>query len=143
MAIRAPQGLRESESKLWRRVVDEFGRENLEPSDTSLVLGLALLYGRLDDIRTLLYTQQQAESAEGDAKREMPYLLERTVRGMTTNPLIAHERETIKEIRLLHERLSKIIDGRTGSRDGPASLSAMRRRLEDDAPRPRQRPRAV
>lgn len=141
MALRAPQGLRPAESKLWKRVVAEFGADHLEASDAPLVLGLALLYGRLDDLRSLLFSQQTASASKGDDRRELPYLLEKTSRGTTTNPLISHERETIREIRLLHERLSKVIGERGAGVGGPASLAQMRRRLEE--PETTRRPRAV
>ena len=136
-APKMPTGLRPAEQKAWKRVVDEFGADSLEPSDTSLLLGMAILYARFDDLRALLYRQEGDTKRRGKARRQLPYLLEGTARGVTTNPLVGHERETIKEIRLLHERIDKLISERRGSRapERPKSLREVRESLHAVPPR--------
>lgn len=135
MAITPPASLAHRERVTFRRIVAQFGADNLEPSDTMLVRDLAVLDCRLDDIRA------EIERQRSDKDRELPYLLAQNSRsGTSANPLIGHERELVVELRRLHERLSKVIADRTGI-GGPASLDRMRQQLADTKPRPR--PRAV
>jgi phage terminase small subunit len=114
-APRIPSTLRKEEKAAWRRIVaDVGGRDVLDPSDEPILRSLAVLVARGENLRRAL------EDAD---------LLIETQRGAWTgNPLLGHERETIKEIRLLHERLMKAIAGRGGQKK-PASLASMRRDL--------------
>ena len=122
-APRVPSTLRNSEKAAWRALVAEIGTEVLEPSDTPLLRSLAILTARLDDLREYLARQS-------GPKGSLEYLMTETVRGVTGNPLLGHERETIKEIRLLHERLQRVASERgAGRNDGPKTLSQMRANL--------------
>ena len=124
--LRMPSGLRKEEQAAWRELVDEFGgRDVLQASDRTLLRSMALLLARLEDIRAYL--------AKGASRKRDPlgYLTALTARGFTSNPLISQERETIKELRLLHERMERLLAGRGSSRnEKPKSLSDMRRSLQ-------------
>jgi phage terminase small subunit len=124
MTARMPAGLRKEEQRAWREIVEEFGGNDvLQPSDRTLLRSMALLTARLEDIRSYL--------ALGAGKKDpLGYLVAITARGFTSNPLISQERETIKELRLLHERMAKIHAGRGSARnDRPKNLSEMRKSL--------------
>ena len=109
-APRVPATLRDSEKAAWRSLVTEFGSDVLEASDTPLLRSLAILTARLEDLREYLARQS-------GPKHSLEYLMTETVRGVTGNPLLGHERETIKEIRLLHERLQRIVADRGSARN--------------------------
>lgn len=115
-APRTPTGLRKAERAAWRRLIVELGGADLlDPSDEPLLRALAVLIARGEDIRAAL---------------DGAPLLTTTARGGDTgNPLLGHERETIKEIRMLHERLTKLVAERGGAKKKPQSLSEMRRGL--------------
>lgn len=115
-APRMPKGLRVAEQTAWRQVLAEFGgADAFEPSDGPLLRSLAVLTARLEDIRTIL--------AGAGVKLIVP-----TARGVTGHPMLGHERETIKEIRLLHERLAKAMAAR-GTAQKPKTLAEMKRDL--------------
>lgn len=140
VSIKPPDTMAHREKVTFRRIVAQFGAENLEPSDTMLVRDLAVLDCRLEDIRALIEQQRTSARKGGEGERDLPYLLERNSRqGISANPLIGHERETVVEVRRLHERLTKVIADRTGA-NGPRSLAKMRETL---AAGPRPRPRVV
>lgn len=126
-APRMPSGLRKEERAAWRHLLADIGADRLEPSDRPIVLSAALLSARLEDIRAEL--QHKAESGNDDDGRG--YLWASTARGgWTSNPLISQERETVKEIRLLHERLEKVLAARGSAGKKPSSLAEMRRDLK-------------
>lgn len=116
-APRMPAGLRKEERAAWRQLVTELGgRSVLSAADAPLLRSLAVLMARGENLRFAL---QEAD------------LLVPTVRGMTGNPLLGHERETIKEIRLLHKALADAIAERGGARSAatPKSLHEVRDQL--------------
>lgn len=123
-APRMPSSLRPSEQRAWKQIVDEVGGSSLlAASDGSLLRSMAILTARLEDIRA--YLAKNAEREEG-----LDYLMTQTARGFTGNPLLGHERETIKELRLLQERMAKVLQARSmGHEERPQSLRAMRDRL--------------
>lgn len=137
-APRMPANLRAGEKTAWKSLVDELGGSDaLEPIDGPLLRSLATLTARLEDLRAALARAAASPPPEPrwrrpDAARHAPvdplaYLLSATARGVTGNPLLGHERETMKEIRLQHERLVKAIAERNGGRaEKPKSLREMR-----------------
>jgi hypothetical protein len=140
--IKPPETLAHREKVTFRRIVAQFGADNLEPSDTMLVRDLAVMDCRLEDIRELIEQQRTSGRKGGEGERDLPYLLERNSRqGISANPLIGHERETVVEVRRLHERLTKVIADRQGL-GGPQSLAQMQQRLAASSTTPR-RPRVV
>lgn len=137
-APRMPASLRDAEKAAWRAIVDEFGgTDALRPSDATLLRSLAILSARLEDIRAALAAAASAPPPEprpwsrhsGAADAPTGYLVTATVRGVTGNPLLGHERETIKELRLLHERLDRLVAGRMADPARPQSLREMRAAL--------------
>ena len=126
--IRVPSAFRAKEKAAWRELVEQMGADAVRPSDVPLLRSLAILIARLGDLRLLLEAE---EAAALSGHRDLPYLMQRTERGYTANPLLGQERETIKEIRLLHERLERILAARGGASDGrPKSLRELRTSLQ-------------
>lgn len=122
-APRMPSHLRDAEKRAWRALVDEFGADVLEVSDAALLRSMAILSARLEDLREYL-------ARLSGPKGSLEYLMTETVRGVTGNPLLGHERETIKEIRLLHGELAKRVAERGSRTDRPKSLKEMREALK-------------
>ena len=124
-APRMPSSLRKEEQAAWRRIVEDVGPESLERADRALLWTMAMLEARLEDIRHELQARAASESDE-DGRG---YLWAKTARGgWTSNPLISQERETVKELRLLWERLAKVLAARRGAAK-PVTLTDMRKRL--------------
>lgn len=123
-APRMPSSLRPPEQRAWKQIVEELGGSAaLATSDGTLLRAMAILTARLEDIRAFL--AKSAEREEG-----LDYLMTETARGFTGNPLLGHERETIKELRLLQERMAKVLQARAlGHEERPQSLRAMRDHL--------------
>lgn len=140
-APRMPSNLRPAEKSAWKAIVDDFGGPDaLRLSDSALLRSMAILTARLEDIRSALAAASVApppaprrwsRMPDGTAGEAEPggYLLTSTVRGVTGNPLLGHERETIKELRLLHERLDRLVGARMADPARPKSLREMRESL--------------
>lgn len=137
-----PKTLRTAEKAAWKALVDEFGGPDaFRPSDGSLLRSLAILTARLEDIRAALAEASTSPAPSGRRWSRLPgdapagdpdplgYLVTATVRGVTGNPLLGHERETIKELRLLHERLERLVAARSADPSRPKSLREMRASL--------------
>lgn len=133
-----PASLRDAEKSAWRAIVEEFGgTDALRPADATLLRSLAILSARLEDIRAALAAAASAPPPDprpwsrhhGTNDSPTGYLVTATVRGVTGNPLLGHERETIKELRLLHERLERLVAGRMADPARPKSLREMRASL--------------
>lgn len=135
-----PANLRKAEKEAWKVIVAEFGgADALRLSDGPLVRSMAILTARLEDIRAALalaaispppaarrYSRRPSDDESKAVNDPLGYLLTATVRGVTGNPLLGHERETIKELRLLHERLERLVAARSADPGRPKSLREMR-----------------
>lgn len=128
-AVRMPPGLTAEMRKAWKVIVADMERlGTLDPSDGHLIELAATQLGRVREARAEL--ARQAAPAQR-RKRGMSHLMAPTVRGSTSNYLLAVEREATKEFRLLSDLLEQRIRSRGASgADRPKNLAEVRDRLQ-------------
>lgn len=98
-----PAGLTPQMRSTWKAIVADLrANDALDPADAAYIEALAVMWGRAREARAEL--NRQAELFD-KGHRELPPLLEKTERGTTANPLLAVERESLKELRLVAEWL--------------------------------------
>lgn len=90
--LKPPKGLSESMTEAWKTIVQDLADQGtLERTDRVLIEAAAVMWGRARDARGIIDTEGYRSA---------------TVRGTwTANPMIAVERESWKELRMLSDQL--------------------------------------
>ena len=99
----APPQLSGPMATAWRYMVDDLeAGDVLDHADGGILEAAAVFWGRAREARSEL--RRQAEQHRR-GRRELSHLLAETARGYTSNPLIAIERESWGQFRLIADNL--------------------------------------
>lgn len=117
----------------WRLMVDDLEAGGvLDHADAGVLEAAAVFWGRAREARSELRTQAEQHRR---GKRELSHLIAETARGYTANPLIAIERESWSQFRMIADNLglSPSARGRLGMvrrAQGSPTGGTMRHELE-------------
>ena len=98
-----PPGLSASMVTAWRTMIGDLEAGGvLDHADAGMIEAAAVFWGRAREARSELAKQAEAHRRK---RRELSHLLAETARGYTSNPLIAIERESWGQFRMIADNL--------------------------------------